>query len=115
MPSSPGNPRTNRDLRDPSHYSRTTSAFASADLGHFRGQYPSVNFRGVDELKQIVQPRAQPAPLVMCKEPLAPNSVKIDAASKQRSIIERLHMTPRHKVVRDVRLRENLSLLEQRA
>ena len=75
--------RTNRDLRDPSHYSRTTSAFASADLGHFRGQYPSVNFKGVDELKQIVQPRAQPAPLVMCKEPLAPNSVKIDAASKQ--------------------------------
>ncbi|OLP94043.1 hypothetical protein AK812_SmicGene23996 [Symbiodinium microadriaticum] len=44
------------------------------------------DYFSVDELKQIVQPRAQPAPLVMCKEPL---------------------------VVRDVRLRENLSLLEQ--
>ncbi|CAE7839647.1 pfp, partial [Symbiodinium necroappetens] len=44
------------------------------------------DYFSVDELKQIVQPRAQPAPLVMCKEPL---------------------------VVRDGRLRENLSLLEQ--
>ncbi|CAE6920884.1 PFP-BETA1 [Symbiodinium natans] len=44
------------------------------------------DYFSVDELKQIVQPSAQPAPLIMCKEPL---------------------------VVRDVRLRENLSFLEQ--
>ena len=41
----------------------------------------SFKLTGVDELKQIVQPRAQPAPLVMCKEPLATNSVQIGVAS----------------------------------
>ena len=53
--------------------------------------------RGVDELKQIIQPCIQPCPLVMSTDPLAR---RVAQASRCRQ------------VVRDIRVRENLGALE---